>query len=154
MFTGPFELGVAHAVAAEPGDGRLDVLDALSRLVERSLVGIDSAARSTRYRLLELLREHALVELREAGEEAPVEERFVEAMVAAADGIVAAALQRWDPTMLGAASSQYANLVRACELCLQRDAAPDRAFRLLAADVRRRARGSPDRGVGARGPRP
>ena len=33
--------------------------------------------------------------------------------------------------MLGAASSQYANLVRACELCLQRDDVPDRAFRLL-----------------------
>ena len=62
---------------------------------------------------------------------APVEERFVAAMVAAADSIVTAALSRWDPAMLGAASSQYANLVRACELCIQRDDVPDRAFRLL-----------------------
>ena len=52
-------------------------------------------------------------------------------MVAAADAIVAARPERWDPVLLGAASTQYANLVRACELCLDRDAAPDRAFRLL-----------------------
>jgi hypothetical protein len=52
-------------------------------------------------------------------------------MVATADDIVAAALSRWDPAMLGAASSQYANLVAACEWCLQQDATPDRAYRLL-----------------------
>jgi predicted ATPase len=131
VFTGPFELGVAHAVAGEPGTDRLATLDALAGLVERSLVTTEVAGSVTRYRLLDLLREHALEELTAAGALAPVEERFVAAMVAAADTIVAQAFDRWDPVMLGAASTQYANLVRACELCLQRDDTPDRAYRLL-----------------------
>ena len=131
VFTGPFELGVAHAVAGEPGSPRLPTLDALAGLVDRSLLTAEVNGTVTRYRLLELLREHAVAELAAAREVAPVEERFVEAMVAAADAIVTTALSRWDPVMLGAASSQYANLVRACELCIQRDATPERAYRLL-----------------------
>jgi predicted ATPase len=131
VFTGPFEVGVAHAVAAEPGSERLTTLEALAGLVDRSLVTAEAMGSVTRYRLLELLREHALGELTAAGELADVEERFVEAMIATADGIVASALSRWDPVMLGSASSQYPNLVRAVELCLQRDATPDRAYRLL-----------------------
>ena len=131
VFTGPFDAGVAHAVAGEPGSDRLATLHALSVLVERSLLVAEVTGSVTRYRLLELLREHALGELTAAGDLADVEERFVEAMVATADGIVGAALAKWDPVMLGAASSQYANLVRAVELCLSRDESPDRSFRLL-----------------------
>lgn len=131
VFTGPFDAGVAHAVAGEPGSDRLATLDALAGLVERSLLVAEVTGSVTRYRMLELLRDHALDELTAAGELVAVEERFVEAMVAAADGIVTSALSTWDPVMLGAASSQYANLVRAVELCLERDDTPERSYRLL-----------------------
>ena len=128
VFSGPFDLGLAAAVA---GADRATVLDVLGTLVERSLVVAEPSVAGTTYRLLELLREHAADSLTRAGATADVEERFVDAMVAVADEIVAAALQRWDPALLGAASRQFANLVRATELCLERDAGPERAYRLL-----------------------
>jgi predicted ATPase len=131
VFTGPFDLALATAVAGDVAEDRLSCLDKLSRLVEQSLVTAETYGSVTRYRLLELLREHALDELAAAGESRAVQERFVEAMVAAADAIVVRALTKWDPVLLGAASTQYANLVKACELCLAHDSRPDRAYRLL-----------------------
>ncbi len=128
VFSGPFDVGLAAAVA---GADRTTVLDVLGTLVERSLVIAEPTVAGTTYRLLELLREHAAGSLASAGATADVEERFVDAMVGVADGIVAAALERWDPALLGAASRQFANLVRAAELCLARDAGPERAYRLL-----------------------
>ena len=131
VFTGPFDLALATAVAGDVAEQRLSCLDKLSRLVDQSLVVAETYGSVTRYRLLELLREHALDELAGAGESRTVQERFVEAMVAAADAIVVRALSKWDPALLGAASTQYANLVKACELCLVHDGGPDRAYRLL-----------------------
>ena len=131
VFTGSFDLGLAHAVAGDPAGGRLQTLDMLATLVDRSLVTAETTDRLTRYRLLELLREHAVEELRRAGELADVEERFVEAMAVVADDFVADAMQRWGPVMLTAASAEFTNLVRGVELCIERDAAPDRALRLV-----------------------
>ena len=59
MFTGPFDLALAHAVAGEPGSDRVAAMDLLATLVERSLVAVEAVGATTRYRLLELLREHA-----------------------------------------------------------------------------------------------
>jgi predicted ATPase len=131
VFNGPFDLALATAVAGEAGDDRLTCLDRLSRLVEQSLVVAETHGSVTRYRLLELLREHAVDELLAANEAQAVHERFVTAMVVAADAIVTRALSKWDPVLLGAASTQYANLVVACELCLAHDETPERAYRLL-----------------------
>jgi predicted ATPase len=131
VFSGSFDLGLAHDVAGEPGADRVTSIDLLTGLVDRSLVVVETVGPITRYRLLELLHEHAAAELREAGELAGAEERFIDAMLAVADRVVAAALERWDAALLASASGQFANLVRACELCLQRDPGPQRAFRLL-----------------------
>jgi predicted ATPase len=128
VFSGPFDLALAAAVV---GADRATVLDVIGTLVERSLVVAEPTVSGTTYRLLELLREHAAGSLAAAGATADVEERFVDAMVGVADGIVAAAFERWDPALLGAASRQFANLVRATELCLAHDAGPERAYRLL-----------------------
>ena len=59
-------------------------------------MAVETVGSITRYRLLELLRDHARRELRETGELTGVEERFVDAMLAAADHIVGAAIERWD----------------------------------------------------------
>ena len=87
VFTGSFDLGLAHAVAGDPAGGRLETLDMLATLVDRSLVTAETVDRLTRYRLLELLREHAVDALRRAGELAEIEERFVEAMAVVADDV-------------------------------------------------------------------
>ncbi|MGK2948963.1 MAG: ATP-binding protein [Acidimicrobiales bacterium] len=131
VFSGPFDLGLAHAVAGEPGTDRLASLDLLASLVDRSLVTATVDGSGGHYRLLELLRAHAGDELHAAGEVAEVEERFVVGMLVVADRVVAEALTRWDPMVLEAASGQFANLVRAVELCLDRDPDPARAYRLV-----------------------
>jgi predicted ATPase len=131
VFSGPFDLALAHAVAGDPDAAPLDSLELLAGLVERSLVVGEVAGGMTRYRLLELLREHAVGELRSTGELPAVEERFVETMVAVADDLVLRALERWDPTVLAGASAQFSNLTKACELCVDRDPGPERSFRLL-----------------------
>ena len=131
VFTGPFDLGLAHAVAGELGEGRLHTLDMLAALVDRSLVTTEVEGQVSRYRLLELLREHALAELHRADELDIVEERFIEAMAAVADHFVAEAMERWGTELLTEATAQFTNLVQAVELCLERDVGPDRAFRIL-----------------------
>jgi hypothetical protein len=85
----------------------------------------------TTYRLLELLRAHAHEQLVASGEAAALRERFVDAMVETADRIVAQALQMWDSDVLWAAAAQLPNLVEACRHCVEHDAAPERAFRIL-----------------------
>jgi len=59
VFAGGFLLDAAEAVASCDGVTSLDVVDAVGRLVARSLLTVDDAGSSTRYRLLETLREYA-----------------------------------------------------------------------------------------------
>jgi predicted ATPase/tetratricopeptide (TPR) repeat protein len=65
VFVGGFSLEAAEAVC---GGANLDVLDLLSRLVDRSLVQRDDHLGEVRYRLLETLREYAWERLDVAGE--------------------------------------------------------------------------------------
>ena len=63
VFPPSFDLDAAEAVA---GDPEIDVIDALVRLVDQSLVQYD--ATTGRYRLLETLRQYAADRLADAGE--------------------------------------------------------------------------------------
>ena len=66
VFRGAWSLDAVHAVAGEDLD-RTDVVDTLSRLVERSLVAVDRHG-DQRYHLLETIREYAGRRLVETGE--------------------------------------------------------------------------------------
>jgi predicted ATPase/DNA-binding SARP family transcriptional activator len=67
VFRGGWTLAAAEAVLSEPGMAYGAVLDTLGRLVERSLVVVDPG-RTTRYRMLETLREYATEQLTARGE--------------------------------------------------------------------------------------
>jgi non-specific serine/threonine protein kinase len=69
VFAGGFTLEAAEAVCSQ-GMKRSDILDLLGRLVDKSLVIVDtdSAVSGTRYRLLETIRQYALEKLVETGE--------------------------------------------------------------------------------------
>jgi predicted ATPase/DNA-binding SARP family transcriptional activator len=69
VFVGGFSLEAAEAVC--PGDevDRADVFDLLDALVAKSLVQVEAAEQSTRYRLLETVREYASDRLAEEGDE-------------------------------------------------------------------------------------
>ena len=68
VFPGSFDLEAAEAVVGEDAGlgaaGGFDVLDLVSRLVDKSLIGVEGGSVDVRYRLLETVREYAR---REAG---------------------------------------------------------------------------------------
>jgi predicted ATPase/class 3 adenylate cyclase len=73
VFSGGFSLEAAERVLAEAPDPWVDALDAVSILVEQSLVRLEEAPDSEpRYRMLETVRAFALEELERSGEVAAV----------------------------------------------------------------------------------
>lgn len=73
VFPGSFTLEAAEAICAGKGLEADDVLDALSRLIDRSLAGVEEARDgSVRYRLLETMRQYGREKLQAPGESAVV----------------------------------------------------------------------------------
>ena len=70
VFAGSFDLDAVEGVCADESPGRAQVLPALGRLVDTSLVLAEPRGDVTRYRLLETVRQYATERLRAAGEEA------------------------------------------------------------------------------------
>jgi predicted ATPase/class 3 adenylate cyclase/DNA-binding CsgD family transcriptional regulator len=68
VFVGGFDLDAARAIAAGGDIERDEVLDQLSLLIDKSLVVADSTGGTTRYRLLDTVRQYAAEKLDEAGE--------------------------------------------------------------------------------------
>ena len=76
VFAGRFMFEDAESVCASEDAPATPALELLSSLVEKSLVMKEDAKGKACYRLHETMREYAVLQLREAGEEAKVEERF------------------------------------------------------------------------------
>jgi predicted ATPase len=131
VFAGPFGVDLAHAVAAPPGCDRLGAIDLLSRLVDRSLVVAEPQRGATRYRLLDSLRHYAVERAAAVGEWEGTLARFVDAMGAEADRLVAQGRIRWSPDVLEAIYGQLGNFVAAIDQCLETDSDATRSFRLL-----------------------
>jgi predicted ATPase/class 3 adenylate cyclase/DNA-binding CsgD family transcriptional regulator len=100
VFVGSFTLDAAEEVGSADGSERQEVLELLSRLVDRSLVQVEEAADAeARYRLLETIRQYGRDRLAESGpdgvaEEAAVRTRHLDFYVALAE--------RAEPEMEGA----------------------------------------------------
>ncbi|HEY2048134.1 MAG TPA: winged helix-turn-helix domain-containing protein [Caulobacteraceae bacterium] len=74
VFPGSFSLEAAIEVGGEKGDESWDVVDALGRLIDRSMVTLEQRE-PPRYRLLETLRLYAAEQLQTSGEAEGVAER-------------------------------------------------------------------------------
>ena len=131
VFAGAFDVDLAHAVSGPAGADRLHVIDLLGRLVDRSLVVAEREGATTRYRLLEVLRDHAVEGLVCSGSDAAVAERFVDTMVAEADRIVAEGLQQWSGELLGRVAARFRDIVAAISWCTEHDEEPVRAYPLV-----------------------
>jgi predicted ATPase/DNA-binding winged helix-turn-helix (wHTH) protein len=81
VFVGPFSLGAAIAVAAEPGN-EAGVAAALDLLVGKSLVSVRRGQDVMRYRLLDTTRAYGAVRLESSGEAAGTARRHAEAVLA------------------------------------------------------------------------
>jgi predicted ATPase/DNA-binding SARP family transcriptional activator len=77
VFSGTFALDGAEGICESDGLDRLQVLDLLDRLVDKSLVAVDHHAGEARYRLLETVRQFARECLEEAGERGELERRHL-----------------------------------------------------------------------------
>lgn len=78
IFPGSFTLEAASSVASGGAIREFAVVDLLSQLVARSLVGANTNAADTRYRLLETTRAYALEKLADAGQRNAIERRHAE----------------------------------------------------------------------------
>lgn len=68
-FVGSFDTTAAQSVAADGSIGRFDVLDVLDELVAKSMLMVEPTPEgTTRYQLLETLRQYALERLEQSGE--------------------------------------------------------------------------------------
>jgi predicted ATPase/DNA-binding CsgD family transcriptional regulator len=87
VFAGGFGLEAARAVAVGGHVARDDVLHALGRLVDKSLVVAEERDGEARYRLLETIRQYAADRLVEAGEAAATRDRHLAWFLAFAEAL-------------------------------------------------------------------
>jgi predicted ATPase len=85
VFAGGWTLDAAESVCADEGLPSSEILEVLTRLIDRSLVNVQVQDSSTRYRFLETVRAYAGEQLRAAGETSAVQARHREWCVAFAE---------------------------------------------------------------------
>lgn len=115
VFAGGCDLHGVHGVCAEPGTTEDDTLDQLTRLVDKSMVTVDSGTGRSRYRLLETLRAYGRELLEESGADERLARRhaayFTDLAERAAGGLQGADERSWVERVL----PDYDNLRAAFE---------------------------------------
>src|SRR5205814_2443490 len=108
VFVGGWTLEAAEAVSAGGDLRETDILDLLTRLVEKSLVALDPL--NGRYRLLETVRQYAQERLASADDEALLRDRHVQYFVDFAEKARTGLLSAEIGTSLGALDLERENL--------------------------------------------
>jgi predicted ATPase len=85
VFAGGFTLDAAESVCDGGSIESREVLDLLTRLIDKSLLLVTERGEEVRYRLLETIRQYALEKLQESGEEDVVRERHAKYYLALAE---------------------------------------------------------------------
>jgi predicted ATPase/DNA-binding SARP family transcriptional activator/DNA-binding CsgD family transcriptional regulator len=87
VFAGGWTLEASEALGSGEGVGESEVLDPLSRLVDKSLVALEEGEHdgALRYTMLEPVRQYARQKLRESGEEDAVQDRHAAFFLALAE---------------------------------------------------------------------
>ncbi|MFI6095717.1 ATP-binding protein [Lentzea sp. NPDC051213] len=119
VFAGGFTLDAAEQVGTFPdADGTEDVLDLVASLVDKSILVRDGDSVTTRYRMLEMIRQYGLHELTLLGEETLARQRHLDYFTRMAEE----ADQEWlGPNQLNIAARtrrEHANLRAALEFSL------------------------------------
>ena len=131
VFIGGWTLDLAEDVTAGDGLERYAVLDLLSSLVDKSLVLVEDRERSTRYRLLETVRQYTLDHLMQSPDAPAARDRHRDALLALAERVephlVSVDQHQWLRTL----AAEDSNLTQALEHAAQTD--PDKALRLAVA---------------------
>jgi predicted ATPase len=121
-FSGGFTLAAASKVATGHDLDGLDVVDAISSLVAKSLVVADPGAERPRYRLLETTRAYTLEKLNAAGETHDIQRRHAEWCLAFTRTVQADYVGRVsDETFAARYFGENDNLERALDWCFAPD---------------------------------
>ena len=148
---GTFDLDLAHAVAAPDADDRLLTVDLVTELIDRSLVVAEATATRTRYRLLELVRDHARDALRAEGRWDDANERLTEVLASEADAILRDGVTSWSAELISRVIENVGNLSTALDWCIAHDARPRPRGAPLPPPLRRRPPEPLGGGAGPRG---
>ncbi len=133
VFAGGWTLPAAEAVCADERCEASEVLDVLTRLVDRSLVIVgDREQRETWYRMLDTVRLYAREKLAAAGEEEAVRRRhrdwYLQFVEQAEPQLQGPALESW----LGRLEAEHDNIRAALEWCKAAEPHPEYGLRLAA----------------------
>ena len=131
VLTGGFDLGLVHAVAGPVVDDHLRAVELVGALVDRSLVVAEPSTTSTSYRMLQVVREHALADLTAAGLAEETRERLASAMVTEATDILVEGSQRWSGELIARITTRAASFIASLEWCIANDDDPGRAYALF-----------------------
>ena len=118
IFAGGATLDALESVCSKKGVKPDEVLEALSRLVDKSLVTVDRLERSeTRYHLLETIRQYALEKLGETGHEAESKDQHLEYFIQWAENAEPHLNGPEQVEWLGRYEAEHDNLRAALEWC-------------------------------------
>lgn len=130
VLTGTFDLGLVRAVGGGVADDHLRAVELVGGLVDRSLVVAAPSAMGTRYRMLQVVREHALADLTDAGQAEETCERLATALVAEATDILVEGSQRWSGELITRITTRAASFIASLKWCIAHDDDPRRAYAL------------------------
>lgn len=124
VFSGGWALDAAKAVGADEALKSLAVVDALSELVEKSMVVVEHGEAGSRYRMVEPIRQYALEKLTASGQMEKTRDRHAAWIVErfGARSYRDSIERLNDPSMLLLGLTEYANLVEAMRWLLERGA--------------------------------
>jgi predicted ATPase/class 3 adenylate cyclase len=129
IFAGGWTLEAAEVVAAGDGIDQGDVMDLLSRLVEKSLVSME--ADGQRYRLVETVRQYAQERLDEAGDAAATRSRHLAFYLALAERVSPELVGSEQATWLARLDLEGENLLAAHAWCDEAEGGAETGLRLI-----------------------
>ncbi|MGH9247452.1 MAG: helix-turn-helix transcriptional regulator [Acidimicrobiales bacterium] len=132
VFSGGFALDAARTVCVGGAVAEADLLDALGRLVDKSLVVAEERDGEARYRLLETIRQYAHDRLQAAGEVAAVGDRHLDHYLAFVETTEAEMMRSGHDIWMGRLEAEHDNLRAALDWGLSVPD-PERGRRLAAA---------------------
>ncbi len=132
VFSGGFTLDAARTVCVGGAVAEADVLDALGRLVDKSLVLAEERDGQARYRLLETIRQYASDRLTDAGEVAAARDRHLDHYLAFAEATEAQLVRADQDAWLARQEAEHDNLRAALDWGLSTPE-PERGRRLAVA---------------------
>jgi predicted ATPase/DNA-binding SARP family transcriptional activator len=131
VFIGGWTLNAAESVCGGDGLNPGQVLELLSRLVDKSLVIFDGQNRAAQYRMLDTIRQYGQEKLQAAGESDQLRTRHLEFFLQLAEQAEPKLLTAEQKTVFIELDSEYGNLRSALEWAMETDAV--KALRLAAA---------------------